>query len=769
MKKISLQSFLIIIFFCTTFFTVTLIGSGILVGRLPQVAYEASENAKIRARNIAQLFVNSLQDANQDITILSKLINEVPQRHWDAMIDTFLSDDVNFSAIYISDLEGNILSVKRDGSNEVKIEGRDLSLSPLFMEAFDSLSVVWSDKYLSPVTYQNTVGVALNHGSYIVFGEIDHKHLRQLSHSWIEYIDSPILVIDSRGQWIIDNDNNPNNRVQNWGTTETVRFAELNDGNTRETTLFDQNIYPSSAVIEGVDWRVITGEPASLENERYAMTVFLVVIAYVASCMLAVGMAPFWAKILRKQLDQIMLHTHKVASGGTTGKWPKSKISELTQLSNDIENMAASLIHRELELSENKKKAEAVFDMSPSPMMVARHLGDEQFKIEAVNQSWLKQFGINKEQILIYEGTGAMLWCSDDDRTRALTTLLEANRISHFFVWMHGAANQDFLCELSASVMELNGNKYMIFAYDDVTDNYQMQFQLTEFNRNLEHLVEQRTTALKATNIELNQTLDDLHHTRDELVQAEKLSALGGMVAGVAHELNTPIGNGVMAASTLQAQIKSFNQEVKTGLRKSVLDQFLLQASEGTEIVSRNMARADKLIKSFKQLAVDRTSSQYRDFYLQKVVDEILVVMKPMLRNTLVDINVQISDDIKLSSYPGPLGQVLTNLIQNALKHAFIEKQAFKVIEIKAEVDLEQHVSITVKDNGSGITQQNLHKIFEPFYTTQLGKGGSGLGLHIVHNIVTGTLGGTIQVTSQTGEGVTFHIRLPIAVSEQTA
>lgn len=769
MKKISLQSFLIVIFFFTTFFTVTLIGSGILIGRLPQVASEANENAKVRAKNIAQLFVSSLKDANQDITILSKLINEVPSRHWNEMIATFLNDDVNFNAIYISDLEGNILSLQIDGTKKPLVKGRDLSHSPLFMEAFDSFSVVWSDKYLSPVTYQNTVGVALHHGSYIVFGEIDHKHLRQLSHSWIEYIDSPILVVDSRGQWIIDNDNNPNNRVQNWGATEVVRFAELNDGDVREATLFNHNIYPSSAIIEGVDWRVITGEPASLDNERYAMTVFLVAIAYVASCFLAVGMAPFWAKILRKQLDQIMQHTHKVARGAGAGEWPKNQILELAQLSNDIENMAASLMRRECELSENRVKAEAVFDMSPSPMMVARHFGDEQFRIEAVNQSWLKQFGINKEQILTYEGKGSMLWCSDDDRTRALVTLLEANRISHFFVWMHGADNQDFLCELSASVMELNGDKYMIFAYDDVTDNYQMQFQLTEFNRNLEHVVEKRTSALKATNIELNQTLEDLHHTRDELVQAEKLSALGGMVAGVAHELNTPIGNGVMAASTLQAQLKSFNNEVQAGLRKSVLDQFLSQVHEGSEIVSRNMNRADKLIKSFKQLAVDRTSSQQRDFYLQDVVDEILMVMKPMLRNTSVAIEVQVADEMKLSSYPGPLGQVLTNLIQNALKHAFIEEQAVKAIEIKSEFDLEQHISIRVKDNGVGITQQKLHKIFEPFYTTQLGKGGSGLGLHIVHNIVTGTLGGTIQVTSQVGEGTTFHIRLPIAVFDQTA
>ena len=275
--------------------------------------------------------------------------------------------------------------------------------------------------------------------------------------------------------------------------------------------------------------------------------------------------------------------------------------------------------------------------------------------------------------------------------------------------------------------------------------------------------LEERTHALQDANAELEQSIVSLQQTQDDLVRSEKLAALGALVAGVAHELNTPIGNGVLAASSLLDHARIFERDSATGLRKSALDAHLAEVKQAGEILLRNLNRADDLVASFKQVAVDRESSQARRFVLDEMIAEIMLTLWPTLKKSGVRIEHEIPAGIVMDSYPGPLGQVVTNLVNNAVIHGLdgVEQGG---IEVRAALLDADSLELTVSDNGQGIAPDRLGRIYDPFYTTKLGKGGSGLGLNIVYNTVHGVLGGRIAVHSQLGKGTRFTVTLPRVV-----
>ena len=276
----------------------------------------------------------------------------------------------------------------------------------------------------------------------------------------------------------------------------------------------------------------------------------------------------------------------------------------------------------------------------------------------------------------------------------------------------------------------------------------------------LEQRVEERTKLLSKSNQELEQTNAALNDTMDQLVQSEKLASLGSLVAGVAHELNTPIGNASMASSSLTDFAESMKQDLRNGsMSKSGLESFLDDAISATGITSRNLEKASELISSFKQVAADQSSSQKREFLLSDLVHEILVTLHPQTKKKTIEFQIDIEDGLKLNSFPGPLGQVLSNLILNAVIHGF-ENQGTGQIRISARAK-DESINIEVQDNGKGIPEASIGKIFDPFFTTRLGKGGSGLGLHICHNIVVEVLGGTIQLDSRVTEGAKFVLDIP--------
>jgi signal transduction histidine kinase len=266
--------------------------------------------------------------------------------------------------------------------------------------------------------------------------------------------------------------------------------------------------------------------------------------------------------------------------------------------------------------------------------------------------------------------------------------------------------------------------------------------------------------ALSQSNQELRAALDKVSAMQGELLRAEKMSALGNLVAGVAHELNTPIGNGLMVASTLKSNADDIAREVETGLtRKRMLD-FIDGIEQGADILLHCLGRAAELVESFKQVAVDQSSTRRREFDLRQTVGETLATLGNVIRQSGHQVDCEVPKGIVLDSYPGPLEQALLNLVNNALLHAFADGVRGQ-IRIKAQLQEEDWVELSVSDDGAGIPPENLARVFDPFFTTRLGQGGSGLGLHVVYNQVTTALRGSVRVDSEQGQGACFTLRIP--------
>ena len=288
-------------------------------------------------------------------------------------------------------------------------------------------------------------------------------------------------------------------------------------------------------------------------------------------------------------------------------------------------------------------------------------------------------------------------------------------------------------------------------------ENAQHYTNLQEFNHNLENLVQQRTS-------ELSQTLEDLKSAQNKLVESEKMAALGGLVAGVAHEINTPIGIGITAASLLAEKVTKFIElYTNSPIKRSELEKFLDTAMQSSNMILSNLTRAADLIHSFKEVAVDQSSELKRTFKVKQYLEEILTSLTAKLRRTKHKVEIKCDENIVLDSYPGVLCQIVTNLVLNSLIHAYDgEEEGILAFDFKLEGD---RLIFEYADNGKGITPENLSKVFEPFFTTKRGQGGTGLGLHIIYNLVTQKLNGTILCESQVDKGTRFMIEFPAKIS----
>ncbi|MCP4171903.1 MAG: response regulator, partial [Fuerstiella sp.] len=276
--------------------------------------------------------------------------------------------------------------------------------------------------------------------------------------------------------------------------------------------------------------------------------------------------------------------------------------------------------------------------------------------------------------------------------------------------------------------------------------------QVRDLVDNLEHKVEERT-------LQLQESLENLRMTQDHLVQSEKMAALGGLVAGVAHEINTPVGLGVTEASFMKQKTDEFSERYGSGnLKRSDFEKYIKNATECTASILTNLERAAELIVSFKQVAVDQSGDERRRFALKPYISEVLFSLRSKYKETLHTITVNCPEHAENDTYPGAFSQIVTNFVTNSLLHGFegIEKG-----EIRFDVTTEgDELLFRYSDNGRGMDDESLGRIFDPFFTTKRTRGGTGLGMHIVFNLVTQTLGGHIECSSAPGEGTVFLIRM---------
>jgi signal transduction histidine kinase len=267
---------------------------------------------------------------------------------------------------------------------------------------------------------------------------------------------------------------------------------------------------------------------------------------------------------------------------------------------------------------------------------------------------------------------------------------------------------------------------------------------------------------LRASKERAESALLELNAAQQNLIDAERLAALGGLVAGVAHEVNNPIGISLTVASSLARRTEMFEAELKSegGLRRSQLEEFVRSSRDASQQLVANLHRAGELIQSFKQVAADRSHAERRQFLLSEATDQIIASLKPVLKRAPIALVVDVPDGLLIDGYPGSYGQILTNLFLNAVNHAFADGRA-GTISISGRARGPDDIEIIFADNGAGMTPDVQRQAFDPFFTTRRNEGGTGLGLHIVYNLVTQQLGGRMMLESRLGQGTTFRIIMP--------
>lgn len=305
--------------------------------------------------------------------------------------------------------------------------------------------------------------------------------------------------------------------------------------------------------------------------------------------------------------------------------------------------------------------------------------------------------------------------------------------------------------ELSQVVASINSMRNKIFS-DFKT--------ITEIEDELHMLNQALRTKVKKQNSELEEAIDTLRITQGKLVESEKLSALRGLIAGIAHEINNPVGISVTGISFLGELSKDITEKFNTNqMKRSDLDSYLSQVSELTSSIANNLKRAADLVGSLKKISSDQASGESRTFNISEYLDEILVTLRIKLKRTKHKINIDCPKDLVIDSIPGAFGQILTNLVLNSLLHGF-ENIESGTIDIIIE-DEGNSIKFTYKDDGVGVKKEILHKVFDPFFTTKKGSGGTGLGLQIINSIVTDTLNGVLEFQSEEGKGVEFIMTIP--------
>lgn len=414
----------------------------------------------------------------------------------------------------------------------------------------------------------------------------------------------------------------------------------------------------------------------------------------------------------------------------------------------------------ETTLRESERQFRLISQTIPVPILVNR-LAD--MAILFVNKPASELFGLPVEQLL---ASKTEKFYAHTDWQMIHKLLSEQGDVENYEMQIRREDGTFRWVILSAQLLTFNNTPCLLNALYDMTERKQAEQEIRLLNEQLELRVEKRTKELQQANQALRHSIETLKLTQEQLIQAEKSVALAGLVAGIAHEINNPVGIGVTSASYLEQQTRELRTMYKQGtMTRSTLEKYLESAAEAAVIILRNLQRAAEQVKSFKQVAVDQTSSEQRRFKLKTYIDDLMLSLHPKFKHTNHTITIHCPEEIEITSYPGAFSQIITNLVINTLTHGFERKtQGEIVLEVMAEDNI---LRLRYHDNGRGMTQEERSRAFDAFYTTRRGQGGTGLGLHIVYNLVTQKLGGEITCESAPGMGTTFMIQFPVVKNDQ--
>lgn len=429
-----------------------------------------------------------------------------------------------------------------------------------------------------------------------------------------------------------------------------------------------------------------------------------------------------------------------------------------TSLNNKIKQLENEIVERKQAEDSFKRYEQIANSISDYMAFIS-----PDYRYLAVNNQFLEAFNLTREKVLNNPVKDIVGEENFKVLTKPSVDKALAGKEVKIQVWTKLSDSERRYMDVNYIPYRSAGGKItgVIILSHDITDYKEAEDEIRKLNEDLEQRVEERTAELVKANADLQQSLELLEHAQDQLVQSEKMASLGGLVAGVAHEINTPIGVCVTTSSHLADSTNNYTRLYKENtLTRNDFEGFLNNVSECSDIIQSNLNRAADLIKSFKKVAVDQSSDEVREFILKEYLQEILQSLSHELKSHAHEIKLECPDNMRLCTHPGAVSQIVTNLIMNSIRHGF-EGIKHGIIRITVYKD-DDAIKISYSDNGVGLTQEASSKIFEPFYTTKRNQGGSGLGMHIVYNLITQTLGGNIVCQSVLNEGINFIIQFPV-------
>lgn len=763
-RKISsypLQYFLSFQFLLASLLPIIIIGILTYVFVRPQIQQNNINHQESIAVALTEQINLILTNASSNLSLVASLIDpDASKEETTQLLDKFYTTNTFFDALYLTDEAGlvnvTVLPMVRRHLTS-NYEGLDMSHLPFYRASVATKKSQWSGTFLSTVNGRLSIAYIIPLTSGALIGEISISGLPSLAASLAKQQSLTIMILDQKGQLIAHPNSAYSDQQINLANLNLFRSASKRTMS-ENYTFMQKDMFGTSIRLNSPQWVIIVAEETLQMAQQTSATLAVLLTSAIIALLAAIVFGTVIASVFSNKFHIYTHYAKRLAEGDYNLPVHHSRISEFAEMAEHQQQTAAAIKLREQTILAREQRYKQLLNQSPVGIIE----WDPDYMVLQWNATLVKMLGYTREEAVSKVPPAAL-----QQLLHTLRELAAGKSPASSEHTLQTRLGDKLQCQMLQATVVLAGNQPVAYLtlIQDVTDKRRNEAKLQELNEQLESRVQLRTRELESTNDELKNALKSLRVAQSELVKSEKLAGLGALVAGISHELNTPIGNGLMAASTLQDQTQVIEKLLRDEtLTEEKLSSYLSDATLGSDIISRNLNRASDLIASFKQVAVDQTSEQRRVFDLATLVNEVVMTLKPTLKKLPVKIIVDITDSIELNSYPGPLGQIITNLINNAIIHG-LPGSVDDQICISAKRRGDNLVHIEIQDNGRGIPAEHLDVIFNPFFTTKLGQGGSGLGLNIAHNMTENILKGRISVHSLPERGATFSLDIPLSPS----
>ncbi len=530
------------------------------------------------------------------------------------------------------------------------------------------------------------------------------------------------------------------------------------------TKINHKTIFLSYSIFKEIDWILVTAinEESLLSlfktkkdrlnlQTRKSLTVYSVVLIMLSIFLVLYLFIVFTRYI--KPVIALSKVTRNIISGQTDVPVDIKASGEVAQLVENFRTMQKSVHYNRSILKKQVNFQRVLMDTVSVPIFIKDRSG----KYIDCNKAFIEFTGKSKSEVF---GKVNVLLTNESQLYPDLIDDKDIAKIEDNFSYklMDAKSRQrEVLFFVNSYYNQVNEEDWIVATFIDITELKQAKRKIENFNQALKEKVYDRTQELESSNAELQDSLRHLGMTQHKLIESKKMASLGELVAGVAHEINTPVGVGLTGMTHFIDATKALENSYRSdNMSAEYFEEYLSSSVELANLIYLNLKRTADLVSSFKRVAVDQTNEEKREINVASYLEEVLMSIQNVTRKSKVSIKINCPANLMINSYPGAISQVITNLIFNSLIHGFSKE--IKGIIVIDVIDKSNELEIIYTDNGCGIANENLPKIFDPFFTTNRKKGGTGLGLNIIYNIVTNRLKGSIVCESNENKGVKFTI-----------